>query len=66
MPNYKPRMKIHELMELGFGRDELYRYAHTEGCPVARTGGAKGHFVFYVDEFLQWVKEKDSVAVTSK
>lgn len=63
---YKPRMKINELMNLGFGRDELYRYAHMEGCPVTRTSGNKGHFVFYVNEFMEWIKKKDSIAVQSK
>lgn len=57
----KPRMKISELIPLGFSRDELYRYAHMKGCPVSRTGSTRNsHIIFDTEEFKKWLKEKDA------
>lgn len=58
----KARMKISELIKLGFSRNELSAYAHIPGCPVERNGtGKTSHFVFDTDEFEIWRKKRTSL-----
>lgn len=59
----KPRMRISEIVALniGFTKEELYRYAHMEGCEsfVERTSNAKNsHIIFYTEDFAEWLKKR--------
>jgi len=55
----KQRMKITEMVSLGFSRDELNRYVHMKGCPAIKNGqGKTSHWVFDTSEFDKWLKEK--------
>lgn len=56
----KPRMKIRELIPLGFTYSELNQYAHMRGCPAVKNGkGKTSHWIFDTAEFDKWLKEKD-------
>lgn len=58
----KARMKISELIKLGFSRKELITYAHIRGCPVEKNGtGKTSHFVFDTEEFEKWRKKRMSL-----
>lgn len=59
----KPRMRISEILalDLGFTKEELYRYAHMEGSEVfvERTSNARNsHIIFYTAEFAEWLKKR--------
>lgn len=54
----KPYMSISELvkMDLGITRDALKGYAHITDCPAIRTPG-RGKILFYMPEFIPWLKK---------
>lgn len=52
----KQLMTITEMMELGFSRYELYKFAGARGCPIIRSPGG-GKIKFDTTKFMDWLVE---------